>query len=119
MKKLSRRSLLGRSSRVTGSLAIPFMISGGTGEARPAQRRLKVIVVGAHVDDPQSGCGGTMARYADLAFAVNQISHWGLICFAIGLWIALVVYAYQTVQIVRKYKGGRPGSASVQISQVL
>jgi len=74
MKKLSRRSLLGRSSRVTGSLAIPFMISGGTGEARPAQRRLKVIVVGAHVDDPQSGCGGTMARYADLAHEVIALS---------------------------------------------
>ena len=59
------------------------------------------------------------ARYSDLAFAVNQISHWGLICFAIALWIALVVYAYQTVQIVRKYMGGRHDRASVQISQVL
>jgi hypothetical protein len=59
------------------------------------------------------------ARYSDLALAVNQISHWSLICFAIALWIALVVYAYQTVQIVRKYLGGRHDRASVQISQVL
>ena len=59
------------------------------------------------------------ARYTNLAFAVNQISHWGLICFAIGLCIALIVFAYQTVQIVRKYMGGRHDRASVQISQVL
>jgi hypothetical protein len=58
-------------------------------------------------------------RYSNLAFAVNQSSHWGLICFAIGLWIALVVYAYQTVQIVRKYMGSRHDRAAVQISQVL
>lgn len=34
-----------------------------TARARPA--RLKVLVAGAHPDDPESGCGGTIARYAD------------------------------------------------------
>jgi LmbE family N-acetylglucosaminyl deacetylase len=33
---------------------------------RPSRAaRLKVLVVGGHPDDPESGCGGTMARYAD------------------------------------------------------
>lgn len=29
----------------------------------PAPGKLKVIVVGGHPDDPESGCGGTIARY--------------------------------------------------------
>jgi LmbE family N-acetylglucosaminyl deacetylase len=31
----------------------------------PRTRKLKVLVAGAHPDDPESGCGGTIARYAD------------------------------------------------------
>ena len=59
------------------------------------------------------------ARYANLASAVNQISQWSLICFAIGLGIALIVFGYQTVQIIRNHKGGAQGRTGVQISQVL
>ena len=33
--------------------------------APPPARALKVLVVGAHPGDPEAGCGGTMARYAD------------------------------------------------------
>ena len=33
-------------------------------------RRLRVVVVGAHPDDPESACGGTMARYASLGHDV-------------------------------------------------
>jgi LmbE family N-acetylglucosaminyl deacetylase len=29
------------------------------------QARLKVLVAGGHPDDPESGCGGTIARYVD------------------------------------------------------
>ena len=58
-------------------------------------------------------------RYANLAFTVNQISQWSLICFAIGLGIALIVFGYQTVQVIRKHSGGPQDSASLQISQVL
>jgi N-acetylglucosamine malate deacetylase 1 len=32
--------------------------------------RIKVVVVGAHPDDPESGCGGTISRYADLGHEV-------------------------------------------------
>jgi hypothetical protein len=58
-------------------------------------------------------------RYANLAFAVNQISQWSLICFAIGLGIALIVFGYQTVQIIRKHLGGPHDRAGIQVSQVL
>ncbi|MFL5583190.1 MAG: PIG-L deacetylase family protein [Gemmatimonadaceae bacterium] len=33
-------------------------------------RRLKVLVAGGHPDDPESGCGGTVARYVDAGHEV-------------------------------------------------
>jgi N-acetylglucosamine malate deacetylase 1 len=44
----------------------------GAGQA-PAGRRMKVVCVGGHPDDPESGCGGTLARYAALGHAVTII----------------------------------------------
>ncbi len=58
-------------------------------------------------------------HYAQVAFAINQISQWSLISFAIGLMIAVIVFAFQTVRIIRKHMDGSQGRASVQISQVL
>ena len=37
------------------------------------ERELKVVVVGGHPDDPESGCGGTMARYADGGHRVTAL----------------------------------------------
>src|SRR5437868_5013848 len=34
---------------------------------------LKVVCVGAHPDDPESGCGGTLMRYAALGHAVTIV----------------------------------------------
>jgi LmbE family N-acetylglucosaminyl deacetylase len=36
-------------------------------------RGLRVVCVGGHPDDPESGCGGTLARYAALGHAVTVI----------------------------------------------
>jgi len=74
MEKISRRAMLGRSSRAAGSLAMPLVMSAGADTAQPAQRKLKVVVVGAHVDDPQSGCGGTIALYAGQSHDVVALS---------------------------------------------
>jgi N-acetylglucosamine malate deacetylase 1 len=67
MGKVSRRSLLVRSS-------LPLLAVAAPDKSSAAERKLKVVVVGAHVDDPQSGCGGTIARYADLGHEVIALS---------------------------------------------
>ena len=39
-------------------------------QTKPAPA-LKVVCVGGHPDDPESGCGGTLARYAELGHRVT------------------------------------------------
>jgi LmbE family N-acetylglucosaminyl deacetylase len=52
------------------ALALPL---AATAQAQPrgeAKDRLKIVIVGGHPDDPESGAGGTMARLADLGHDV-------------------------------------------------
>jgi hypothetical protein len=58
-------------------------------------------------------------RYGQLELVLNQASLWSMICFAIALCIALVVYAFQCVQIVRQSIGRRPDHPPAHVSQVL
>lgn len=61
MASISRRELL-----LSGAATLLPL------EAPQEKRRLKVVCAGAHPDDPETGAGGTMARYADLGHdAVN------------------------------------------------
>jgi N-acetylglucosamine malate deacetylase 1 len=55
----SRRRFLGASL-----LAIPGLSSGETSRQPASGTPLNVLCVGGHPDDPESGCGGTLARYA-------------------------------------------------------
>src|SRR5947207_8563041 len=41
--------------------------------ALAADKPLKIVCIGAHPDDPESGCGGTLARYAALGHSVTVI----------------------------------------------
>ena len=70
MKKLSRRDILGRATGLAGAATVGLRLLGVAqsapgGNARPV-RKPKVVVAGAHPDDPDTGCGGTIARYSDL-----------------------------------------------------
>ncbi len=65
MGKITRRDMLGRSSLFMASMGAGFAPLGANAEPAPAARRLKIVVVGAHPDDPESGCGGAIALYAD------------------------------------------------------
>ncbi len=71
-ENISRRGALGvlggMGSALTGNLS---RAEGSQASSSVAQgRRLKVVVVGGHPDDPESGCGGTMARFADAGHEV-------------------------------------------------
>jgi len=70
--KMTRRNMLTSSSRFAGSLAmgLPLMGQDANGELSRANPKMKVVVAGAHPDDPESGCGGTIARYSDLGHEV-------------------------------------------------
>jgi len=56
----SRREFLG------GSLTA---LAASPASAQP----VRVVCIGGHPDDPESGCGGTLARYADAGHAVTIV----------------------------------------------
>ena len=62
---LTRRSFV-KQSALTAVTTLP--LASTPAESRAA--RLNIVCVGAHPDDPESGCGGTLARYAALGHAV-------------------------------------------------
>jgi LmbE family N-acetylglucosaminyl deacetylase len=62
---LSRRTFVKQSAALAAS-GLPSLAAPGESESA----RLKVLCVGGHPDDPESGCGGTLARYAALGHAV-------------------------------------------------
>src|SRR5438105_13106148 len=68
---VTRRDWLKLSSALGAGL--PLVGCAGAPEGSP-RRKLKVVAVGGHVDDPQAGCGGTMALYANLGHDVVAIS---------------------------------------------
>ena len=70
---LSRRRFIADSLVVTAPLltaagAIPRNAAEGA-----MKRVLNVVCVGGHPDDPESGCAGTLARYAQLGHSVTVI----------------------------------------------
>jgi LmbE family N-acetylglucosaminyl deacetylase len=58
----SRRTFVRQSLNGLGGLAAADRSAPPGSSARP----LNVVCVGAHPDDPETGCGGTLAAYAEL-----------------------------------------------------
>src|SRR5215471_19421404 len=70
---LTRRSFLKDSAVLATPLLAGADAPGlSAAESRPATPR-KIICVGAHPDDPESGCAGTLARYSLLGHDVSII----------------------------------------------
>lgn len=69
MDRFTRRQLLGRSGAVAAAVALP----ADAPAAQSARSSLKILVTGAHPDDPESGCGGTIARYTDEGHEVTVL----------------------------------------------
>lgn len=71
MRPVTRRDVLSRAGRLGAALSLPAL--DGKSHPDPQERgagKLKIIVGGGHPGDPEYGCGGTIARYADLGHEV-------------------------------------------------
>jgi LmbE family N-acetylglucosaminyl deacetylase len=68
---VTRRGFVEQSLAAVGSTAGASALTLYPPRAEPGAARLTVLCVGAHPDDPESGCGGTLARYAALGHAVT------------------------------------------------
>jgi hypothetical protein len=67
---VTRRDLATRSAAALAGLQ-PVLATAADGPS--AHRALSVVGVGAPPDDPESGCGGTLARYAERGHRVTVI----------------------------------------------
>src|SRR5690349_5456439 len=70
---LTRRSFLNRAGLLAGPLLAAVPAPPLALAAAQAGQKLKVVCVGGHPDDPESGCAGTLARYAALGHSVVVI----------------------------------------------
>ena len=69
--RLSRRSLLEQAGLLGTSLVLGLpSAASAAATLSAAQARFKIVVTGGHPGDPEYGCGGTIARYADLGHDV-------------------------------------------------
>lgn len=66
--EVSRRELL--AGLATGAAVVGLPLVEAPAADAPAPRKLKVLVAGAHPDDPELAAGGTIARYTDLGHEV-------------------------------------------------
>lgn len=62
-----RQSLVAVGPAMVAANALPLVSAQAESGAVP----MRVVCVGAHPDDPESGCGGTLARYAALGHTVT------------------------------------------------
>lgn len=62
MKTISRRESIKMSAAIAAGLAVAPLQAQSIN--KNDVNRLKLMVVGAHPDDPETGCGGIMSKYA-------------------------------------------------------
>ena len=68
---MKRRDMLNVSMAATAGTFIRSPLPGlDVGGSQGLQKPLKVLVAGAHPDDPETGCGGTIIRYANAGHKV-------------------------------------------------
>jgi LmbE family N-acetylglucosaminyl deacetylase len=65
----SRRRFMKQAATGISLLFLPALLSAKTN----SQEKLKIVCVGGHPDDPESGCGGTLARFAAAGHIVTII----------------------------------------------
>ena len=66
----TRRDFIKNASAGIGAISLPDLLRAGVSGAAV---RKKIVCVGGHPDDPESGCGGTLAKLAALGHEVVVI----------------------------------------------
>jgi LmbE family N-acetylglucosaminyl deacetylase len=72
---ISRRGMLCQTGLLGGTLVAGLPLAAAevaplAGQPEQVKKRLKVVVAGGHPGDPEYGCGGTIARFAELGHEV-------------------------------------------------
>jgi LmbE family N-acetylglucosaminyl deacetylase len=70
---LRRRTFLKQATVLTAPLVAASSAPPVALGANEAARPLKVICIGAHPDDPESGCAGTLTRYVELGHSATIV----------------------------------------------
>jgi LmbE family N-acetylglucosaminyl deacetylase len=71
MDLFTRRNIMSAGAGALSAALLAQPAGAADPEApRTPDRKPKILVVGAHPDDPESGAGGTIAKYADLGHEV-------------------------------------------------
>ena len=71
MTKITRRKLLAQSAFLTAASGTRFASRGLLKDNATPNQKPRLVVVGAHPDDPESGCGGTIAVHTSLGHEVT------------------------------------------------
>jgi LmbE family N-acetylglucosaminyl deacetylase len=70
MKSSSRRRFMQQATAGIGLLSMPSIFEA---KNNSPQKILKIVCVGGHPDDPESGCGGTLSKFAAGGHSVTII----------------------------------------------
>src|SRR4051812_44448381 len=70
ISKNNRRKFLQQSTAAIGMLSLPALLSAQVANKKDKK---KIVCVGGHPDDPESGCGGTLAKFAAAGHDVTII----------------------------------------------
>jgi len=66
----SRRDFIKNSTLSLGLISLPSLLSA---EKNPTAKGKKIVCIGGHPDDPESGCGGTLAKLRNAGHEVTVI----------------------------------------------
>ncbi len=71
---MKRREILQVTGMIAGGSLIPFISKGSLSKKTGKYSEpMRVIVAGGHPDDPETGCGGTIAWFASLGHQVYSL----------------------------------------------
>lgn len=65
MNFITRRDMLSTSALAAGLSVVPSLVSFSQGDQSVSSDTFKILVAGAHPDDPETGCGGTIAKLSE------------------------------------------------------